>query len=498
VTDNILIQIVDNKFSEFTITSLHKTNPFITCPLLSENRLLVSDLAAAGYPLPIGCLVLEKQVPFQTKIDTPKISLEEARKMMDGGTNLVITASSLINFFSVFHHKEIDQWIDQIYLAKKNNPLIKYDPSIYLFLSWIQNYSINIDQKVASKMLTFFLNITGPREVKLTSRVADGLENQYYKGLNNSLVSTILLAGGQLHEGWLFYKEAVTQRVLEKCTHLPYPFWKFEDLRNKSIVFRREHGPGDEIVYASIFRELLNKGFKILIEVDPRLTKLFERSFPSAEVVPRLKTTAHNRLLKKDINYQGNYSDAFAILRDHPKKFPVIKKYLLPEEKRITFWKEYFKKHSKTLLRVGISWNSSSSANSKQASAMTSKLEDWAPILLTPNIEFINLQYGDVNNDLKLIKKNIGVAITEVEGIDLYNDLDNLAALISTLDLIISVDNINSHLAGALGTPLWYIVPSYWFLLCGQNFAPFNRKAKLFQPSKGVYAKIAKELSAIT
>ena len=127
---------------------------------------------------------------------------------------------------------------------------------------------------------------------------------------------------------------------------------------------------------------------------------------------------------------------------------------------------------------------------------MTTRIEAWSSILKTPKVNFINLQYGNITNDLIWVKNKLGVEISEISDIDLYNDLDSLAALISNLDLIISVNNINSNLAGATGTPLWEIVPKFWWLLLGQSYSPFYPRSQIFEPNDEGFKRILALLSS--
>ena len=89
----------------------------------------------------------------------------------------------------------------------------------------------------------------------------------------------------------------------------------------------------------------------------------------------------------------------------------------------------------------------------------------------------------------------MNVDIHEVAELDLFDDLDGLAALIAGLDLVISVDNINSNLAGAIGTPLWYLTQPFWFLLLGQSYNPFFPRARVFDLTKFTFNTVAETLA---
>ena len=80
------------------------------------------------------------------------------------------------------------------------------------------------------------------------------------------------------------------------------------------------------------------------------------------------------------------------------------------------------------------------------------------PILSNPNCDFINLQFGKFEEDLHQLQLKHGIKIRTIKEIDNYNNIDDLAALINCLDLVINVQNSNADLAGALGKKTWVMV----------------------------------------
>ena len=96
-------------------------------------------------------------------------------------------------------------------------------------------------------------------------------------------------------------------------------------------------------------------------------------------------------------------------------------------------------------------------------------LPSWAPILTTPGVTFVNLQYGDRADDLRKVKEALGIDILHDETIDALTDMDSFAAQVATMDLVISVSNTTVHTAGALGRPTWVLAAKgrgriwYWF-----------------------------------
>ena len=106
---------------------------------------------------------------------------------------------------------------------------------------------------------------------------------------------------------------------------------------------------------------------------------------------------------------------------------------------------------------------------------------NWAPIFLIKDVEFVSLQYGDTSDELQRVMREQPVRVRcWREAID---DLDEFAALISGLDLVISVCTAAIHFAGALARPVWVLVPSSpeWRYLASGNAMLWYPSARLFR-----------------
>jgi ADP-heptose:LPS heptosyltransferase len=81
----------------------------------------------------------------------------------------------------------------------------------------------------------------------------------------------------------------------------------------------------------------------------------------------------------------------------------------------------------------------------------------------------VDLQYGDTAAEIEAVRGEFGVAVKHLDEIDNTNDIDGLAALIGACDVVLTVSNTTAHIAGALGKPVWVMVPHgqgrlwYWF-----------------------------------
>ncbi|MFH1044952.1 MAG: hypothetical protein V1796_07925 [Pseudomonadota bacterium] len=84
-------------------------------------------------------------------------------------------------------------------------------------------------------------------------------------------------------------------------------------------------------------------------------------------------------------------------------------------------------------------------------------LARWLPILRTPGVRFVNLQYTDSSEELAGIRATTGIEVVDWQ--EAREDYEHTAALVSALDLVISVCTAVIHLGGALGRPVWVLAP---------------------------------------
>ena len=114
----------------------------------------------------------------------------------------------------------------------------------------------------------------------------------------------------------------------------------------------------------------------------------------------------------------------------------------------------------------------------------------------------MNLQYGSSDLEVRDAKSSFGVDILSAQGIDTRRDIDQMIALISELDLVITVSNVNAHYAGLTRTPVWVMVPKtpLWHWFRDRDDSPWYPTATLYrqQPAETwdpVLAAIARDLT---
>ena len=239
------------------------------------------------------------------------------------------------------------------------------------------------------------------------------------------------------------------------------------------IFIHNEQGIGDEILYGSLLNDL-SKDFKeIFVKINPRLIKLFKRSFPQINFVTDDAVDFNNHL------FMGSLG---GIYRKNLESFEFqSERYLFSDQLKKEAFRHDLRKRFGGKFLCGISWKSSAE---KISDFKSFKLLDLMPILSLKNIVFINLQYGEISEDINLLYKSQGIKIETIDNLDYFNDIESLASLIDACDFVVSSSNVTAHLAGALGKKTYLLTPFskgriwYWH---------HNDKKSIWYPSVNNY-----------
>lgn len=277
------------------------------------------------------------------------------------------------------------------------------------------------------------------------------------------------------NNAWKFFNS----RLHVKNYFIPYNLSLLRNIKNKKILVLREAGLGDEILYSSMYRELIKKNNNIVIECDYRLKTIFKRSFNFNSFISKsLTLRKKSNLAKFDLSiYAGSLSNYF---RKNLSDFN-YKDYLQPNTKYAEYYKKKLRKINQ-LPKIGISWISTRLDLGKDKSI---ELEQLLPILKTKNLSFVNLQYGDFTKIIDDFNKKHKLNIINIPELDKFNDIERLLALISELDLVLTVSNTTAHLSGSIGKKTLLLAPDnraqlfYWML--SKNSTPWYPSIQIFK-----------------
>jgi tetratricopeptide (TPR) repeat protein len=292
-------------------------------------------------------------------------------------------------------------------------------------------------------------------------------------GVHNNL-SIALLATGDFANGWRHQgKKWGLRENARTRPDFVAPLWRGEPLGGKSLYVWSEQGLGDQVMFASMFPDLLAAGARCTFEVHPRLERLFARSFPQAEVVGKRPRKASPR----QPDYQVPMSGLGEFLRSDAAAFPTHSGYLAANTARRLHWRTRLTALGPGL-RVGISWRGGTDRTDRGLRSIP--LEQWQPIVTLPGVRLVSLQYGDCRQEVEEMRAN-GVPLVHWQ--DPIDDLDDCAALLCELDLVVSVTTTVMHLAGALARPVWALVPARpgWRYLEEGERLPWYPSARLWR-----------------
>jgi len=312
--------------------------------------------------------------------------------------------------------------------------------------------------------------------------------------------SLLLLSRGELKHGWALYDQGLAAKTRPNqisIDKLPEEKYNREFFRDKVLHIHREQGIGDEIMFASCLAEIIAISKKCIVETDDRLVPLFQRSFKQAKILPRSEILlAHNHSQDENIDVHISIASLPRFLRHSFDDFPQAHHYLLAYKQATSAWKNRYKKLGDKFA-IGISWRGGFGDQGLKRSA---ELNDWSALLHRDDCQFVNLQYGQVDEELK----QFADIVAEWPDTDHFHNLEQLAAQISALDLVITVSNVTAHLAGALGKPVWIILPyaTNWRWFNGRNPCPWYKQARLFKQNtagdwQSLFSEVNRELEKL-
>ena len=305
--------------------------------------------------------------------------------------------------------------------------------------------------------------------------------------------STILIAQGRIGEGWDDYEARLEPNFAGATLFLiDAPVWTpGADLAGKTFVLMGEQGLGDEILFANMLPDIVDAvgpAGKVILAVEPRLVSLFQRSFPTIEVLPHATYAVQGRTYRGAPALDGRGGiDLWAPLasplrqfRRDLASFPEDRVgFLKADPDRVAHWRRELAALGDGR-KVGVLWKSMKIDGGR--SRYFSPFQLWAPVLRTPGVTFVNVQYGDCDAELAFAARTFGVDFWRPPGIDLKDDLDEVAALTSALDLTVGFANATSNIAAACGAPSWFIsTPGAWTRL-GTTRMPWYPQARVFLP----------------
>jgi tetratricopeptide (TPR) repeat protein len=294
------------------------------------------------------------------------------------------------------------------------------------------------------------------------------------------------LAVGNFARGWTEYRlRHAVDPTVRSWTGLPR--WGGESLDGKWLLVRREQGIGTQVMFSGYLPLAGMQAERVFVECDARLTGLLARSYPGVDFLTTeclLEQFEGGGVQARRIDQR--LPDVETAIGDLPSNLlgvapaengPVAPR-LAPDPNRIEAWRRRLAELPGGL-KVGVSWRGGSTEGVRRK--RSTALADWSGLLATPGASFVNLQYGAVDEELRSLPTELTLA--RWPHFDPTRDLDELAALAATLDLVVTVDNSTAHLAAASGATAWVLLPAAadWRWMCDASRTVWYPAARLIR-----------------
>lgn len=287
------------------------------------------------------------------------------------------------------------------------------------------------------------------------------------------------LNAGQLQQGWENYERGFSQSVSPLLARQPdrifqLPRWLGEPLlKDQKLLIWREQGIGDELRFLALLQILQVDQSQWIIETDPRLVDVLQRSFPKAVV--RSQRWPLQDAATPTLGYQIPVGSLPGICMTSSDHLPKLSGYLSASPWQIGRFAQRLSAHAgKT--KIGICWRSHklNAVRNKKYSA----LKDWGALLRMPNTCFVSLQYGDAEAEILEVEKQLGISILRWSDVDLKDDLEAVLGLMQNLDHVVSTSTAVVPLAGALGRPTVFLGHASWVLLGKTDHYPWHASVR--------------------
>jgi tetratricopeptide (TPR) repeat protein len=313
---------------------------------------------------------------------------------------------------------------------------------------------------------------------------AIALKPGYAEALWNRALGMLLL--GRYEEGWRDYEYRwMAKDFPSRRQDLGLPTWQGEDLSGRHLLVLSEQGLGDAIQFVRYLPLLTERKCKVTFLAPGKLVRLLRRSIQPAEIISDLKAG-------QGIDFQVGLMSLPLRFNTTMASIPYKVPYLRAEPELEARWKAQIGAHG---FKIGIAWQ----GNPERSIP----LEQFVPISRVPGVRLISLQKHVGLDQLAGLPKDAAIESlgdSFDSGPDAFIDT---AAVMTNLNLVITIDTSIAHLAGALGRPTWVVlrhVPDWRWLLDRED-CPWYPSVRLFRQLRrddwaSVFAGVNQELKS--
>lgn len=303
---------------------------------------------------------------------------------------------------------------------------------------------------------------------------------------NLSLVQLLL---GRFQEGWQGYEWRFRKVGPIPMRKFAQPLWDGTPLNGRTILLHAEQGFGDTIQFVRYAGILARMGGTVLVECQS------EAIAPLLKQVPGVAKVLVRGEQLPEFDLHASLMSLPHLCCTTLESIPAQIPYLAAEPELTELWRSRI---AGAGLRVGLVWAGRKSYQDDAKRSLNLGL--FAPLAAVPGVSFYALQVGEGAD--QAASPPPGMALTDLgKGVESFADS---AAIIKHLDLVISADTAVAHLAGALGKPVWVLLPAAcdWRWLLDREDSPWYPSARLFRQSRrgdwaGVLQRVARQLAQL-
>ena len=294
-----------------------------------------------------------------------------------------------------------------------------------------------------------------------------------------------LLLTGDYPQGWAEYEWRL--KCPELYANLPRyegPRWSGDDPAGRTLLLTAEQGLGDTLQMLRFAQAIAARGARVIVAVQRVLQTL-------AATVPGVTAAYAEHAPLPPYDAQVSLMSLPGVLGVAPEDVGVTVPYIQPDLRRLREAAGAVEREAAGSRRIGVAWSGARDNTNDAVRSMS--LAALAPLLEMERTRWFSLKWA--KDPLSDADRAYGHRLVEL---DLRNDFDGLAALVASLDLVITVDTSLAHLAGALGKPVWILlprVPDWRWRLEGQD-TPWYPTVRLFrQEEAGDWSAPVREIA---
>jgi Flp pilus assembly protein TadD len=297
------------------------------------------------------------------------------------------------------------------------------------------------------------------------------------------------LLAGRLTEAW---REFPWRRKINYTASYPHrhpqPRWDGAPLQGQRLLVHGEQDLRDVIQFARYLPLVKNRCAHVIFAVWQPLMGLLRPMSGIDELIPM----TWNDPPAVDFDMQVSILDLPAVFGTTLETIPNTVPYLYADEQKTESWRSRLDTQT---FKIGIVWaGSPRHANDRRRSCALTQFE--------PLSHIANVQYYSLQKELPHPRDRDTLGLWNIPQLaDQFHDFTDTAAAIANLDLVISADTAVLHLAGALGKPVWGLIPygPDWRWMLHREDSPWYPTLRLFRQSapgdwQGVFQRVTETL----